>query len=538
MVAGEPLPGWSGRFLHSATMTFAHYDIAAGAAPLHEHQHEQEEVWHIVGRRRWRSPSTARSRCSTPAASPWCRPTLRIRARPRLPGHHRRLPAAPDLPGIVAGRAPPGSHLGTDCRPCTAGRRSSSRSCSRAGAAPPLIGTGHRAAGRRSAPPSPPCPRCASPTFTAASDSGSAPAVSGRITAPGGPYLYDSEGRVVFFHGVDAVYKYAPYELYPDPGEALELLARRRLAHGAARLQRRAPGHDVERAGAGHGAGQRPGHLRAREADQPGPVQPGRLRPLRGAPDARPWTCSAASTSTRSSTCTRTCTTRCSTARVPRAGPCAPNGVPSVDPPGRWSLEYATKAAGIAFHHFWDNNVRGDLQGQYDQVWGDVARAFSGNPWVLGYDPFNEPFSTSLIRFGDEHFDSQLECFYTGRGHIGAPSHGAPPLRCPADDPANGVVPTILANDPRHLIFDEPDNYASRGLPDLHRADGPAQPRLQRPHLLRCPQPGDRQPDRHRGLRRPGRALARRAGLGPPRDGLGRPTGRAGLVRHRVRRQQ
>jgi len=24
------------------------YDIAAGAAPLHEHQHEQEEVWHIV----------------------------------------------------------------------------------------------------------------------------------------------------------------------------------------------------------------------------------------------------------------------------------------------------------------------------------------------------------------------------------------------------------------------------------------------------------------------------------------------------------
>jgi mannose-6-phosphate isomerase-like protein (cupin superfamily) len=48
MLAGEPLPGWHGRFLHSATMTFAHYDIAADATPLHEHQHEQEEVWHIV----------------------------------------------------------------------------------------------------------------------------------------------------------------------------------------------------------------------------------------------------------------------------------------------------------------------------------------------------------------------------------------------------------------------------------------------------------------------------------------------------------
>ena len=63
---------------------------------------------------------------------------------------------------------------------------------------------------------------------------------------------------------------------------------------------------------------------------------------------------------------------------------------------------------------------------------GATSRARSdGNRWVLGYDPFNEPFSTSLIRVGDEHFDSQLECFYTGTAHIGTPSHGAPPLRCP-----------------------------------------------------------------------------------------------------------
>jgi mannose-6-phosphate isomerase-like protein (cupin superfamily) len=48
MLSGTPLPGWSGRFLHSASMTFAHYDIAADAVPLHEHQHEQEEVWHVV----------------------------------------------------------------------------------------------------------------------------------------------------------------------------------------------------------------------------------------------------------------------------------------------------------------------------------------------------------------------------------------------------------------------------------------------------------------------------------------------------------
>ncbi len=94
-----------------------------------------------------------------------------------------------------------------------------------------------------------------------------------------------------------------------------------------------------------------------------------------------------------------------------------------------------------------------------------MAHAFRDNHWVLGYDPFNEPFSTSLIRFGDAHFDAELECFYTGTAHIGAPSHGARPLRCPKDDPAQGVVPTIERSDPTHLIFDEPDNYASRGLP-------------------------------------------------------------------------
>jgi mannose-6-phosphate isomerase-like protein (cupin superfamily) len=48
MLQGSPLPGWEGRFFHSANMTFAHWDIADGAADLHEHHHEQEEVWNVV----------------------------------------------------------------------------------------------------------------------------------------------------------------------------------------------------------------------------------------------------------------------------------------------------------------------------------------------------------------------------------------------------------------------------------------------------------------------------------------------------------
>ncbi|HEY6474556.1 MAG TPA: cellulase family glycosylhydrolase, partial [Acidimicrobiales bacterium] len=139
------------------------------------------------------------------------------------------------------------------------------------------------------------------------------------------------------------------------------------------------------------------------------------------------------------------------------------NGVVSADPRGRWSRAYSTDATKIAFSHFWDNNVRGDLQGQYDEVWSDVARAFRGNPWVIGYDPFNEPFSTSLVSYRDEHFDAQLQCFYTGTKYIGIRLSGAPALVCPRRDPRTGVVPTILANDPSHLVFDEPDNYGTAG---------------------------------------------------------------------------
>lgn len=308
-------------------------------------------------------------------------------------------------------------------------------------------------------------PTLASPTFRASSDSSSGTGtVSGRIAAPGGPYLYDNEGRVVFFHGVDAVYKHAPYELYPDPGKPWS------FSTADASLMARL-GFNVVRLGmtwSGLEPGTAPANDRAICDD--------------GKP-ANPHQFNRAVLDRYVARLTKTVdllgrfhiytildmhqdvyNQMFDGEGAPRWAVCT-DGVPSVDPPGRWSLEYATKAAGIAFHHFWANNVRGDLQGQYDQVWGDVARAFRGNRWVLGYDPFNEPFSTSLIRIGDEHFDSQLECFYTGTADIGAPSHGAPPLRCPADDPASGVVPTILANDPGHLIFDEPDNYASRGLP-------------------------------------------------------------------------
>ena len=43
----ERLPGWKGRCFHSASMTFAHYEFAAGSS-IHEHFHPEEEVYEVI----------------------------------------------------------------------------------------------------------------------------------------------------------------------------------------------------------------------------------------------------------------------------------------------------------------------------------------------------------------------------------------------------------------------------------------------------------------------------------------------------------
>ena len=43
----ERLPGWFGRYFHSPSMTFAHYDFTRGSS-IHEHFHPQEEVWQVI----------------------------------------------------------------------------------------------------------------------------------------------------------------------------------------------------------------------------------------------------------------------------------------------------------------------------------------------------------------------------------------------------------------------------------------------------------------------------------------------------------
>ena len=43
----ERLPGWKGRYVHTGSMTVAHYEFSRGAA-IHEHSHAEEEIYEIL----------------------------------------------------------------------------------------------------------------------------------------------------------------------------------------------------------------------------------------------------------------------------------------------------------------------------------------------------------------------------------------------------------------------------------------------------------------------------------------------------------
>ena len=339
------------------------------------------------------------------------------------------------------------------------GRRAVAAAVSLAGAAALIPGCGAPRAGP------PPLPTLNAALRPAPTIDGQPP-VQGPLSSDAGPYLYDENGRVVFLHGVNAVYKTAPYELYPDPGKPWNF-----TAHDASLMSRL--GFNVVRLGMTW-SGLEPGTAPANDpaiCARGAPHDPGQydqtvleayLAKLAQTVDLLGRYHIYSLIDMHQDVFNEAFDGE----GAPRWAVCT-DGVPSVDPPGRWSLEYGTKGAGIAFRNFWTNAAVGDLQGEFDRVWAAVAAYFRGNPWVVGYDPFNEPFSTALTTVGDERFDSQLKCFYAGRNYVGPPVQGAFPISCPVQDPAAGVIPTILSADPSHLVFFEPDIYASQGYPNF-----------------------------------------------------------------------
>jgi endoglycosylceramidase len=278
------------------------------------------------------------------------------------------------------------------------------------------------------------------------------------LSSPGGPYIYDSNNRVVFLHGANVVYKHAPYIAYPDPGEPWNF-----SASDAARMQKL--GFNVVRLGI---------EWQGLEPGSGGPNQPKICTP--GPPsDPHEFSQSVADQYLAHVAATVKLLGRYGIYTLldmhqdvyntlfrgegaPDWAVCT-NNVPIVPKGGRWSNNYSNPTLQTAAGHFWANDVVGDLQGQYDLVWKTVANYFKNNKWVVGYDPYNEPFSTETQTASQSTYTGQLECFYTGRAHAGLLANGATPLVCPPNTPDNGVVATIQSVDSHHLVFVEPDIY-------------------------------------------------------------------------------
>jgi endoglycosylceramidase len=284
------------------------------------------------------------------------------------------------------------------------------------------------------------------------------PGVPAFMSSPGGPYIYDSRGRVVILHGVNVVYKHAPYIAYPDAGTPWNF-----DDTDASRMQRL--GFNLVRLGI---------EWQALEPGTGGPNQPSVCTP--GTPGdphefnkaiAQRYLSHVAATVkllarhgiyTLLDMHQDVYNTNFRGEGAPDWAVCT-NNVPIVPLGGRWSDNYGNPTLETAVGHFWSNDVVGNLQGQYDLVWQTVANYFKSNPWVVGYDPYNEPFETATTLADGSTFTSNLQCFYTGRAHESFLANGTSLLSCPSDVPAEGVIPSIQAVDHRHLIFLEPDIY-------------------------------------------------------------------------------
>ena len=337
------------------------------------------------------------------------------------------------------------------------------------GAIPAAAATPQRPVSQYSPPPA------AHPSHGSRSASGTTPTrrrvripvyVSGLISSPGGPYLYDRSGRVVFLHGVNAVYKTAPFELFPDPKapwnfSATDAALMARLGFNVVRLGILWQGLEPGRGGPNNPAICTPGrpgdpHMFDRAVADRYLAKVARIVDLLGRYgiytllDMHQDVYNQAFRGEG----------------APAWAVCTDNE-PIMALPGRWSRNYNNSTLQVAVAHFWANDVVGDLQGQYDLVWNTVARYFAHNPWIVGYDPFNEPFEREIVLSDTQVFGADLECFYTGRAHPGVLADSSDPVACPSGDPANGVVPSIEAADPHHLVFLEPDVFSTLGKPNL-----------------------------------------------------------------------
>jgi endoglycosylceramidase len=312
---------------------------------------------------------------------------------------------------------------------------------------------------------------CWSGAGAASSSSQAAAGPVGPISAPGGPFLRDSHGRVVLMHGVDLVYKLPPYEVVTG-GTGTNVLTRSEAASISS------DGFDVVRLGI-LWKGLEPGTAPMNDPTICTPGKPRAAGP--GQFDAKIFDAYMAKLEGTISLLARygiysLIDMHQDAMNEVFAGEGFPNWAVCTDGiiptayrnVAAWGVNQIDAGMAQAQGHFWTNDVVGNLQGAYDQIWAKVASRLASNPWVIGYDPFNEPFSPSILLHNGQNaaFDAQVQCFYAGRDHPGETQSGRRITDCPPDDPRSGVIPTIEHVDQRHAVFYEPDTTTSAPVPN------------------------------------------------------------------------
>jgi endoglycosylceramidase len=305
----------------------------------------------------------------------------------------------------------------------------------------------------------------------AASDSPVNAAAVAPISAPGGSFLRDTHGRVVLMHGVDLVYKLPPYEVVTS-GTGINVLTKAEAASIAS------DGFDVVRLGI-LWKGLEPGTAPMNDPAICTPGKPKAAGP--GQFDAKIFNAYMTKLEGTISLLARygiytLVDMHQDAMNEAFAGEGFPNWAVCTDGitptayrnVAAWGVNQIDAGMAQAQGHFWTNDVVGNLQGAYDQIWAKVASRLAANPWVIGYDPINEPFSPSIVLHTGENaaFDAQVQCFYAGRSHPGETQSGQRIVNCPSDDPETGVIPAIEQVDHRHAIFYEPDTTTSAPVPN------------------------------------------------------------------------
>jgi len=292
--------------------------------------------------------------------------------------------------------------------------------------------------------------------------------LSGFLSAPGGPYLRDQYSRVVILHGVNAVYKLAPYELTVTPGQPNTFdAADARTIAGSASTS----------CASGCSGRARTGRRRPEPAAVCTPGAP--ANPTLSAATVRAYLAKVAAVVDllgRYGIYTlldmhQDVYNSLYRGEGAPAGRSAPTGCRS-SPSGPVVAELPQPDPRHRRRPFLGQRRDGRSPGEYDRVWGAVAHSFADNPGSPATTPTTSRsrVSTASTTPCPSPSTSSASTPVAPAGSLG---RGRQPIVCPKSDPRNGVVPTSRPPTPSPRLH-RTDIYSIHGKPTCSTIPFPA----------------------------------------------------------------